>query len=277
LVADFLYFPLVIGSWIFLPLPFAIFHTALLGLTVVRSIRHPEYCWKLVGHVRHFQTATNGRIVLHFSPNLADKWNLTTLLQRLQQEVDDLANEFGFSLRRRVVVYLFSDRSAIGAIFGPEYGGTALPASNSIVIADDFGLWESIRHELVHLFAARWNVSAPPLLAEGLAVWMQSIRWDQSARANARRFCDNGVPTLSQLLDRGYFFAETQRNASYALAGCFTSFLIMRYGWARYRELYSCSTELRFANKFERCYAVSLVTVEALWKDWMLRRAVPVR
>jgi hypothetical protein len=59
-------------------------------------------------------------------------------------------------------------------------GGTVLMHANAVLLAADCPLREGLRHELAHLFAFRWNLHAPPLVQEGLAVWLHC--WNGSYR-----------------------------------------------------------------------------------------------
>jgi hypothetical protein len=243
---------------------------------IFKPWRGRAWPWRLLKHVRRFRTVGNERVLVHYSPDLADRWNLTLLMQRFQEEVDFLTGEFGFPPRRRVAVYLLSDCRPMVTIFAPGYHGVALGRANAIVVPDDYSLWETVRHELAHLFAYRWRGGAPTQLAEGIAVWMQSKKWTTSIHTEARKVCGESVPPVCQLLDHAGFFAEPHCESSYVVAGSFTGFLIARYGWARYQQLYSRSSVDRFKRTFERCCGESMETAEALWKRWALRKAVPV-
>jgi hypothetical protein len=243
---------------------------------IFRPLRGRGWLWRLVKHVRRFRTAQADRVVLHYSPDLATRWDFTVLLQHFEEELDFLVKEFGFNLRPRVVVYLVSDGRAMVTIFAPGYGGVALGRSNAIVVPDDPSLWEKVRHELAHLFAYRWRRGAPTLLSEGIAVWMQSKKWKTSVHAVARRCGHEQIPAMCQLLDRAGFDSEPHRDYSYVLAGSFTGFVIARYGWERYQRLYTLCTEGTFKRTFERCCGETMETAEALWKRWALRNAVAV-
>src|SRR5438132_245270 len=136
--------------------------------------------WRLTNKVRRFRTARARRIVLHYAPELESAWDMPVFLQRCQEELDRLTDRFGFRVRGRVVIFLFANHQDIGAIFGANYGGLALPLANAILIADKRRLWESIPHEFAHLFSTRWSALAPPLLSEGLSVWLQGTEGGRS-------------------------------------------------------------------------------------------------
>jgi hypothetical protein len=223
--------------------------------------------WRFTRQTRRFSTASKGQIVLHYAPELNAKWNISTLLQRCQEELDRLTERFGSPLRGRVVVFLFASYKEIGKIFGPHYGGAALSVANAIVIADDCNIQESMRHEFAHLFSPRWSELAPPLLSEGLSVWLQETAWGQPINTAVRSLLGDGSLKLSLLLKPKFFFAEPQRHACYVLAGSFTGFLIRRYGWQQYRKLFRRCNGSRFRAKFEKCFGVTLEKADWRWRN----------
>src|SRR5208337_906949 len=100
-------------------------------------------------------------------------------------------------------------------------GGAALSFANSIFIAVDNCVQQSKRHEFAHLFSFRWSLLAPPLLSEGLSVWLQETAWGQPIDTVVRPLLGNQSLRLPSLLQSKFFFAEPHRHACYVLAGSF--------------------------------------------------------
>jgi hypothetical protein len=265
-----LLFVAVSPFWLALPL----FVVLAVGASLVAHHECRSRWWlpRLVRCVRRFRTTSNGRIVLHYAPELDGKWDMPTLLGRCQAELDQLTDQFGFPLRGRVVVFLFAGCRDVGTIFGPHVGGTALRGANAVVIADDSNIVKSLRHELAHLFAACWSLLAPPLLNEGLAVWLQDTEGGQTVDTAARRLLGERSLTLASLLKSEFFFAEPHRHACYVLAGSFTGFLIRRSGWQQYRKLFRLADESRFRATFKKCLGVTLEQAEGAWRRVLGRR-----
>jgi hypothetical protein len=212
-----------------------------------------------------FRTVRGGRVTLHYSQSLDRNIAPQLLLVAYHDELERLQAKFGFRLRR-VNVFLFRTFLPITDIFGPEYGALAEYSSNSIMVGDHPNVDEDIRHELVHLFAGRWNLYAPPLLAEGLAVHLQQ-RWAGHSIARlARRVGSRSEWSLRDLLNRTFFFSRAYRNACYLIAGSFTGFLIDEFGWAAYRKLYRCCRPYLVEWAFKRSLGVSLEEAEAQWR-----------
>lgn len=242
-------------------------HLAITTLLVAFYAWLYRWLWRFCRRVRRFATAENARIALHYEPELVGMASISALLQFCEKELDNLTQWFGSPLRGRVNVFLFARWRDISAIYGSGYGGLAISRANLIVIAWDNNVPESVRHELAHLFAFRWSVQAPPLLSEGLPVWLQGSHWGRSIDDEARTLIQRPCPRLTKLLRKKFFFAEAQRQACYLLAGSFTGFLIRRYGWDSLRELYRCCDGTRFAAKFEKCFGISLDKADWQWRN----------
>src|ERR1700722_5414660 len=247
------------------------------SLAAIRAewLRHacPQlWIWRFVCHVRRFHTASNDRIVLHYETDLEDKWDMPMLIHRFEVELDRLTGRFGSPLRGRVVVYLFSNWRDISKIMGRNIGGVALIQANAIVLADDSNLNESMQHEFAHLFSLRWSLEAPPLLREGICVWLQETMWGQSIDTLARPLLNNQSLLLSLLLSPKFFFAEPHRHACYVLAGSFSGYLIGTFGWERYRKLFRLCNSYRFRAKFKKCFGITFEKAESLWRDEIIFR-----
>jgi hypothetical protein len=213
-----------------------------------------------------FRTVRSRKVVLHYAPELAQDFIPELLLARCNDELRSLERRFGFRLSR-VNVFLFSATGPITEMFGPEYGALALPSSKTIVVGDHASVREDVRHELVHLFAARWNYDPPPLLSEGLAVHLQHSRSGYPIGLLVRRFGSRSEWTLRSLLDRKFFFDASYRFACYMIAGSFTGFLIDEFGWDAYRRLYRRCCRPYLVNwAFKRSLGVSFEEAEARWR-----------
>jgi hypothetical protein len=229
-----------------------------------------RHVWRLSRSVWHFETVSTRRLVLHFDPELKEKWDFAVLLKRIEDELDGLAIWFGFSLRRRPVVFLYSSWQRIAHVLQGRFGGVALGDANAILIGDNTNLEEFLRHELAHLFAFRWNAAAPPLLCEGLAVCLQGRHEGRPVDWGARACLGNASLNLSRLLRPSVFHAPSNEDASYRLAGSFTGFLIRRYGWKRYRRLYRTADSVFFRRSFRKVVGVSLEEAERKWRSALM-------
>ena len=266
------FFPIALGVcwWALGPSVETIPVAVVAVVTALLGVLQDRLYYRLYGGIRQFRTVTSRRVTLHYAPGLADQWDFAALLERCETELDHLIKWFGFPLRRRPVVFLFAKYQEIQRIFGPGYGGTALASVNAIVVADESNLGELIRHELAHLFSARWNRLAPPLLSEGLSTCLQGTETDRPIDVRARPLLANRDLTLARLLDRKFFFSKPNAHACYTLAGSFTGFLIRRYGWERYRRFYRRCVGPCFRAQFVRCFGVSLDKAEWQWRTELL-------
>jgi Peptidase MA superfamily len=228
---------------------------------------HLRWLWWFASIVRRFETVRGAKVILLRAPDLGNNPFLPTFLKTVETRLRSLSGQFGFPLRRTVAVYLFARTQQITDLFGPTYGACALPALNAIALAEDCDWEEIVEHELAHLFAARWNPSAPPILREGLAVWLQGAQFGRPVVVQARAVLADSSLGLGTLLDPQAFFSPARIHDCYALAGSFTGFLIRRFGWDGYRRLYRRCDGRRFREKFRACTGITLDEAERNWRS----------
>jgi hypothetical protein len=173
-----------------------------------------------------------------------------------------------------VCVYLFPTPESIQITFGSRVGGAALTWYDFIVIPfERQRLAEVLRHELTHLFAHRWNPWAPPLLCEGLAVWMQGTEQGRAINSQVVATLHPKEWCLRPLLDPKFFFDREKVHGCYMLAGSFTGFLIQKFGWDAYQRLYRGQWgALNFDRAFTRQFGLSLDEAVSWWHSELLNR-----
>jgi hypothetical protein len=117
---------------------------------VSRALGGRKHPWlgPFIRAVWPFRTIRKREIVLHYAPEIWHEVAPEILLLHWADELKGLERKFAFRLPR-VQVFLFSAVGGIRELFGPEYGGLALPAQNAIVVADHSNTHEDVRHELV--------------------------------------------------------------------------------------------------------------------------------
>jgi hypothetical protein len=197
-------------------------------------------------------------------------------LEFTEAQLDRYQSQFGWRHDGRVRIFLFFDEHQVAKIFGPNYAGTILFLANAIVVTWGGDVHELVKHELAHLFASHWNSAAPPLLSEGLAVWMQETKSGRPIDWCARQLFGKHAHNLSQLLNQRFFFSQPQIHACYLLAGSFTGFLIQRFGWNTYKRFYRRQLHhLAFRMRFRKCFGVGLEEAELQWRKELLAFARP--
>ena len=238
----------------------------LAGLWIAAVLARFRWYFKLASSARDFRTVATPWVTLHHAPVLRNPIRVRAFHQTVETELHSLARRFGRPLRIPVIVYLFDRAQHVARVFGPQYGGFALWDANTIVLPADAPREEFVRHELAHLFAGRWSRLAPPLLQEGLAVWLQGSHFGRRLDDLAREVLGRRTIGLKQLQDRQWFFDLKNIYDCYTLAGSFTGFLIRRFGWDAYERLYRQCDGLRFESKFQKCYGVSLADAHWEWR-----------
>jgi hypothetical protein len=252
---------------------------AIVGTTVVCFSFLPILCfhlwrnrwlWRFLRRTWRFQTLANKRLVLRFAPELQGHSHLSRILEIGERCLADQEQQFGFSLRRRLAIYLFPHWEEISQVFRRKLGGIALTPGSAVVIPAGPGVEEALRHELAHLFAARWNLWSTPLISEGLATWTQKTVNGVPIDKYALSLLRARQLRLSALLRRSFFYAPEHCHSCYVLAGSFTGFLIRRFGWKNYRRFYRRSNAVSFKKHFRKHFGSSLEKAEWSWRNELL-------
>lgn len=234
-------------------------------VVIWREWRPYPWRWRLCRRVAGFGTARRGRVWFLISAGLAGSVDLLQLVRWAESDLDLLAHIFKDTILSPLIVILVPSRSEVAAVFGRPMGGLALNDADTVILTADCPVREVLRHELVHLFAARWNRWAPPLLAEGLAVFLQGTQHGRRVHDEAGDLIPFHEADIHRLLDPSGFFAEEHRHACYTLAGGFTGFLIRRFGWDGYRDLYRNANHRTFRYRFQKQFGLAL---EDAWRHW---------
>jgi hypothetical protein len=231
---------------------------------------------------RHFLTASVGGVTLRHDPALGEAGAADEVLILAARALGYLEGLFGQPIQG-VIVYLFSTHEPIQELFGPRYSAAALHERSAVVVpfrvpdldgvGAGFRLDEVLKHEMAHLFAARWNRTTAPLLEEGLATWLQGTVQGYTIDGLAVNFIRQEEGHLRPLLDPEVFFDPANSRQCYILAGSFTGFLIDRFGWDSYRRLYC---ELRpdslFDHEFVEQLGLTLEEAETQWQDRLVKK-----
>ena len=237
-----------------------------IGWLVHGKWRPNLWLWRLSRRVMGFRTVSGGRVALLFPDGLDGAIDLHEVMRWSESDLDDLAQRFEFALRRRLTVVLVSGHRDLAADFGQPMGGTMLAHANAVVLAADYQPRETLRHELVHLFAARWNRDVPPLFEEGLAFWLQRTERGVPIEEVAGRLLRQSDTNLASLLNLRYFFSAANQYRCHILASGFTGFLVRRFGWDAYRDVYRKAGRWPFFRaRFKRRFGMSL---EGAWQRW---------
>jgi hypothetical protein len=237
-----------------------------IGVEIFLLLWRRNWLCRFSRHVWRFRSQPSARLILHYSSRLKDHIDSQPLVQQYESQVDQIAAWFGFAPRRRVAVFLLDNRAAVRAVFGKSARGLALTIADVIIIAADAKPDETIRHELVHLFSARWNTAACPLFKEGLAVWLQGTVDGVPVDSMVRPLLKNPHLRLSKLLNRQFFFADAHRDSCYVLAGSFAGFLIRRFGFYTFRAFYRKTHALKFQRYFRNVFGITFEDAEREWR-----------
>jgi hypothetical protein len=225
--------------------------------------------------IRRFDTVRGTNVVLCHAPAAAAAIDASRFVQRSEEALADFSCRFGFTLKRRLVIYLFATAADVRRIFKIPAGGCALIRGDAVVLAPGASaggqLEEVLCHELAHLFSARWGQLDPPLKGEGLATWAMRTVDGKPIDFHALIFLlTDRYLFLIWLTDWAWFYGSMTN--SYLVAGSFTGYLIRRFGWQRYRDFFERAGIKNFETCFEQVFGLSLLSAERLWRDDLLER-----
>jgi hypothetical protein len=244
----------------------------LLGLPIVFIIwRTDAWLWRTTLHLWRFRTTRAGGVILHYAPELEGLWDFPSFLRCCQREMDELQPRFGMRPRRTSVYLMSSDRE-VSSLIGRDVGGFAIYQSHAILLSAECRTWmgEALRHELTHLFTGRRSWQAPPLLSEGMSVWLQATYGGWPVDVGARAWVEDGRVSLAWTMNLRSFHKEPWRRGCYLMSGSFVGFLIRHHGWVKVRKLYRWCDGSFFGAKFRYCFGVSLQEAESRWREGLL-------
>jgi hypothetical protein len=222
----------------------------------------------------NFRVRASDHVTLRYAPELEDQLDLRHYLELSDELLVEFGRNFGFPLKRRLVVYFFAKHASIRRVFGFSFAGFALVGGDAIGLCADgtvfASLDETIRHELAHLFSARWGGPGLPFKSEGLATWLMSSIKGKPIDLCAREvlLTERDVP-LRRLAASSWSYSAS----SYSVAGSFTGHLIRRFGWDHYRDFYQRADRKNFAIVFARVFGLVLGEAERQWRDELLTQS----
>jgi hypothetical protein len=250
-----------------------------LGVVMVLGFLTPFWrlavaLWRFGFNTRRFETTSLDRVFVHYASDVPGDMDPRDVIHWANEALDRFSKQFGFDLKRRLVVYLFSNSASLGRIFKRPSGGLALTGGDAIALSPPVGsggdLHEVLLHEIAHLYSARLGSIDPPLKGEGLATWLMETVDGKPIDfyALVTILCDRYM--FLTWLSVPAMFTFDLRN--YAVAGSFTGFLIRRFGWSSYRNFFQRAGSADFEKTFAEFFQISLLKSEQQWRDELLAR-----
>jgi len=146
--------------------------------------------WRFRAITRQFQTIRDEEVVVHYSPHLGNAIDFAQVLGRAETISTEFVQLFGFRLRRRLVVFVFASVADLSRFFKSQVHACAFPGGDAIALGIHGSvsgtLEEVVRHELAHLYSARWRKLDLVLTSEGMATWLMRTLQGKPVDALAR-------------------------------------------------------------------------------------------
>ena len=221
-------------------------------------------------------------VILRYDKAALDPGQSSQIVWQCEKALEELARWHRFSLRPRPTVFILANSHVFRQVVSDCCGAICLLEKNAVVLPA-YGVPghgfvdELIRHELAHLFTAKWNRRALPLLNEGFATWWQRTAGERAVDERAHHFFQSVSIGLGDLVDPETFYARKFYGANYALAGSFSGFLIRRFGRDRYREFYKAALPANFAQSLSDIFTLTLTQAEVQWRVEVATAGMPKR
>jgi hypothetical protein len=241
----------------------------LIGLGWAPSLRH---AFDFGVATRGFRTLRQGRIKLRYPPGLASGGEIHAFMQSCQRILTSYADQFGLSLSRILVIYMFAEWPKLYGIQAAH--GLAFERADMavVVFARDNRPFNdaTIRHELAHLFGRYLGPMSPQFKNEGLAMALGERRLaDFDALLALLR---NDCRTIRELVKAKGVTKGRVDYGFFAMAGSFTRFLIGHFGWDSYCKFYRLSDARNFCDLFAREFGINLDEADQQWRTDLLAK-----
>ncbi len=180
---------------------------------------------------------------IYFSGKIDDNYVKLITLQH-EYYYTELQKFFKVNPGKRIVSFIFNDRSEKKLLFGSENADVAKPWLYQVYVSYD-NYNTTLKHELAHIFSGEFGKgllkladNLNPSLIEGIAMASEPDYGGNNLNYMAALAYNNGFRTdITRLYDYLNFFKQNS-TLSYIYAGSFTSYLIDNYGIDKFKRLY---------------------------------------
>lgn len=215
-----------------------------------------------------------GSLLIHYQPGTYPAVTIGTLAPMLDQILFELEQSMGKSLKREVNIYLagtlFADNPALQGLSVSRNYQTTVLVNGAFHPGEEYYI---LGHELTHVAAT--NLLGPAsstMIHEGLATYLpQKYLVQQADYLPIYEICaaaqqTNAFVPVRTLIQYGYspngFGGHIRTFFHYNLAGCFTGYLIERFGMEKLDTLYD-------SGDYYGVYGMTLEELDQAWQQWL--------
>lgn len=178
-------------------------------------------------------------------PEEIDKEYLNYLVKLHEYEFENLQNEMQIKFSGKITSFIFRNKTEKKEIFGAGNADVSIPWRNEIY-SEIENVERVIKHEIVHLFAAKFGTGVlklaknlNPSMIEGIAMAYENNYDDLSIDYLAYHILISKYNTSLETLFNGFNFFSFTSSLSYIYSGAFIKFLIENYGHKNIQRLYN--------------------------------------
>lgn len=190
-----------------------------LELTVDAGAEPPYAKW---------QKKETRHLTLRFSPDSGVVAAIPDLSKRMDAAYEEIKKALAVDYGDRITVYIYKDGEEGKILVGRDLD-FAEPDSRMVHQT----VHSTLSHEMTHCIARAIGYAQTGLFGEGLAVWFNGNKPEETHRIAAKLLADGKLPGVDEML---HDFRKQENG--YPAAGSFCGFVIETYGIDKFKKLY---------------------------------------
>jgi hypothetical protein len=206
-----------------------------------------------------WQKKETKHLTLRYSPDPGVSAAIPELAKRLDAAYEEIRKSLGVAYDDRITMYFYKDNDEGKRLVGRELD---FAEPDQRVVHQTVGSTPS--HEMTHCIARAIGYAQTGLFGEGLAVWCNGAKPEETHRFAAKLLADKKLPSVASMLQD---FGKQENG--YPAAGSFCGFVIETYGIEKFKRLY---VQTDPAAAAQDVLGSSLDEVE---KNWLAKLKTP--
>jgi len=217
-----------------------------------------------------FERFESEHFIFFFHKGSPAERDISKIAERREEAYRKIADILDVKVQNKIRCFLFP--SAREKTFYTGHIGAGFAQNQTIIEIYNDEIRDHY-HELTHIVAAKLNQNAPPLLSEGLAVYITSRMEKHPLDEKVKLFKekDELIP-ITKLLRFEEIGSEASKPLiSYPESGSFVKYLIEEYGLEKFKQIYSKTTKGLERSKYNEKVFLKVYgkDINHLAKEWL--------
>lgn len=202
------------------------------------------------------------------------------IIESIEKILDELIKELGLTAEKFDVINVFINDSGSYALKDAIYVSVRDVTNSNFKVQDMFE--KIFRHELVHVLVERYYGMAPPILWEGLPIYLADRKFRKKFHNfDDHAFCQfllnkNFLPELKSILCGHHFYARRHDYIVDVESSSFTGYLIENHGSDKLMTVFSNFKQptpenpvLNINELMTNIYGKNFFQLENLWHEFL--------